>query len=115
MSTDEQADGENGDVHAEQSAAKRFADYPRRAKSGWRRWIPSWKLVTVLCLGFVGGVLGVATVAYALVEVPNPTRMAQAQSNVYYWADGGQMASTGVRSTARSLRSTRSPPRCRTL
>ncbi|MER5465665.1 transglycosylase domain-containing protein [Streptomyces sp. NPDC002668] len=95
MSTDEQADGENGDVHAERSAGKRFADYPRRAKSGWRRWIPSWKLVTVLCLGFVGGVLGVVTVAYALVEVPNPTRMAQAQSNVYYWADGRQMASTG--------------------
>ncbi|MFI9580801.1 transglycosylase domain-containing protein [Streptomyces sp. NPDC052236] len=70
-------------------------DYPRHNKYGWRRWVPSWKLVTGLCLGFVGSLMAAATIAYAMVEVPDPQKAAKAQNNVYYWDDGTQMAATG--------------------
>ncbi|MFF3243160.1 transglycosylase domain-containing protein [Streptomyces sp. NPDC002870] len=70
-------------------------DYPRHNKYGWRRWVPSWKLVTGLCLGFIGSLMAAATIAYAMVEVPDPNKTAKAQNNVYYWSDGSQMAATG--------------------
>ncbi|MGW1491426.1 transglycosylase domain-containing protein [Streptomyces sp. NPDC002402] len=70
-------------------------DYPRHNKYGWRRWVPSWKLVTGLTLGFVGSLMAAATIAYAMVEVPDPQLTAKAQNNVYLWADGSQMAATG--------------------
>ncbi|MFI6285664.1 transglycosylase domain-containing protein [Streptomyces sp. NPDC051018] len=74
---------------------KRLIDYPRRNKDGWRRWVPSWKLVTGLSLAFLGSLMGAATIAYAMVEVPDPNKTAEAQNNVYYWDDGTQMAATG--------------------
>ncbi|MGW3622773.1 transglycosylase domain-containing protein [Streptomyces sp. NPDC000880] len=74
---------------------KRMIDYPRHNKYGWRRWVPSWKLATGLCLGFVGSLMAAATIAYAMVDVPNPDKTAEAQNNVYYWADDSQMAATG--------------------
>ncbi|NUK01282.1 transglycosylase domain-containing protein [Streptomyces lunaelactis] len=74
---------------------KRIIDYPRHNKYGWRRWVPSWKLVTGLCLGFIGSLMAAATIAYAMVEVPDQDKTAKAQNNVYYWADGKPMAATG--------------------
>ncbi|MFE6767903.1 transglycosylase domain-containing protein [Streptomyces fimicarius] len=74
---------------------KRFIDYPRHGKYGFRRWVPSWKLVSGLCLGFLGVLMGVGGVSYALVSKPNINEAAQAQNNVYYWADGTQMVATG--------------------
>ncbi|MGW4034440.1 transglycosylase domain-containing protein [Streptomyces sp. NPDC004838] len=74
---------------------KRLIDYPRHNKDGWRRWVPSWKLATGLSLAFLGTLMGAATVAYAMVNVPDPKKAAEAQNNVYYWADGSQMAATG--------------------
>ncbi|MFH9752708.1 MULTISPECIES: transglycosylase domain-containing protein [Streptomyces] len=74
---------------------KRFIDYPRHGKYGFRRWVPSWKLVSGLCLGFLGVLMGVGGVSYALVSKPNINEAAEAQNNVYYWADGTQMVATG--------------------
>ncbi|WP_137229444.1 transglycosylase domain-containing protein [Streptomyces sp. BPSDS2] len=74
---------------------KRFIDYPRHGKYGFRRWVPSWKLVSGLCLGFLGVLMGVGGVSYALVSKPNINETAKAQNNVYYWADGTQMVATG--------------------
>jgi membrane peptidoglycan carboxypeptidase len=74
---------------------RRFIDYPRWGKDGWRRWMPSWKQVTGLCIAFVGALVGVSGVAYAMVEVPQENLAAKAQNNVYYWDDGKQMAATG--------------------
>ncbi|MER7045283.1 transglycosylase domain-containing protein [Streptomyces jumonjinensis] len=78
-----------------QPGRKRLIDYPRRGKYGWRRWMPSWKLVSGLCLGFFGALMTAATIAYAMVGVPDPDKMAEAENNVYYWDDGTQMAATG--------------------
>ncbi|GGP69811.1 transglycosylase domain-containing protein [Streptomyces melanogenes] len=74
---------------------KRFIDYPRFNKSGWRRWMPSWKLVSGLCLGFLGTLVIAIGIAYWMVSVPNVAQAAQAENNVYYWADGSQMVATG--------------------
>uniref|UniRef100_A0AAU1LU81 Penicillin-binding protein n=1 Tax=Streptomyces sp. NBC_00148 TaxID=2903626 RepID=A0AAU1LU81_9ACTN len=74
---------------------KRFIDYPRAGKYGFRRWVPSWKLVSGLCLGFLGLMMGAAGIAYALVVPPEVNKLATAQNNVYYWADNTQMVATG--------------------
>ncbi|MFG2308966.1 transglycosylase domain-containing protein [Streptomyces sp. NPDC048566] len=74
---------------------KRIVDYPRAGKYGAARWVPSWKLVTGLFLGFCGSLIAVAGVAYALVGVPDEAKTATAQNNVYYWADDTQMVATG--------------------
>ncbi|MFJ3584487.1 transglycosylase domain-containing protein [Streptomyces sp. NPDC090127] len=74
---------------------KRIIDYPRYDKYGWRRWVPSWKLVSGLCLAFLGVLMGAATIAYSQVAIPNVDEAATAQNNVYLWSDGSQMAATG--------------------
>ncbi|MGW3110789.1 transglycosylase domain-containing protein [Streptomyces sp. NPDC001091] len=74
----------------------RFIDYPRVGKYGWRRWVPSWRLVTGLGIGFAGSVVVMAGVGYALVGIPDENDAAESQNNVYYWADGTQMVATGT-------------------
>ncbi|MFF9196446.1 transglycosylase domain-containing protein [Streptomyces sp. NPDC014779] len=74
---------------------KRIIDYPRYGKYGWRRWMPSWKLVTGLFLAFVGGLMGAATIAYAWVDIPDTAISAKQQNNVFYWSDKSVMAATG--------------------
>ncbi|MFF0435057.1 transglycosylase domain-containing protein [Streptomyces sp. NPDC004327] len=74
---------------------KRFIDYPRYDKYGWRRWMPSWKLTTGLFLTFLGGLMGAASIAYAMVGIPNEALSAKQQNNVYYWSDGSVMAASG--------------------
>ncbi|EDY45867.1 transglycosylase domain-containing protein [Streptomyces sp. SPB074] len=76
-------------------AKKRFIDYPRAGKDGAWRWVPSWKLVTGLFVAFLGGLMGLAGLAYAMVEVPDEALSAKAQNNVYFWSDGSQMVATG--------------------
>ncbi len=57
--------------------------------------MPSWKLVSGLCIGFFGTMVAAAGIAYAMVGVPVVAETATAQNNVYYWADGSQMVATG--------------------
>ncbi|MFF4758802.1 transglycosylase domain-containing protein [Streptomyces sp. NPDC001292] len=84
-----------GRGRAAPSAKNRFVDYPRAGKDGWRRWMPSWKLVTGLFIGFVGSLVAVAGIGYAMVGVPDVAQTATAQNNVYLWSDGSPMVSTG--------------------
>ncbi|WP_418958037.1 transglycosylase domain-containing protein [Streptomyces tritici] len=88
-------DGGRGRGGGRPPGRKRMIDYPRYGKYGWRRWVPSWKLVSGLTLGFLGLLMGGATIAYSMVVVPNEDDGAKAQNNVYYWSDGTQMAATG--------------------
>ncbi|NKQ22978.1 transglycosylase domain-containing protein [Streptomyces galbus] len=74
---------------------KRLIDYPRYGKDGWRRWMPSWKLVSGLFLGFIGCLVAVAGIGYAMVGVPDIAKTAKAQNNVYFWSDGTEMVATG--------------------
>jgi membrane peptidoglycan carboxypeptidase len=92
-------DGPNGPGRGRGRAAapagKRLIDYPRAGKYGAARWLPSWKLVTGLFIGFIGSLVAVAGIGYAMVSVPNIAQTATAQNNVYYWGDGTQMVATG--------------------
>jgi len=70
--------------------------YPRPGRTGWRRWIPSWRQ-------WLGGVLASVglsglflVVAYAATDIPsNLNTYATQQDNVYFWSDGTPMARTG--------------------
>ncbi|MFJ9148710.1 transglycosylase domain-containing protein [Streptomyces sp. NPDC102270] len=84
-----------GRGRASDPGRKRLIDYPRAGKYGVARWVPSWKLVTGLFIGFIGSLVAVAGVGYALVSVPNVAETATAQNNVYYWSDNSEMVSTG--------------------
>jgi membrane peptidoglycan carboxypeptidase len=67
---------------------RRFVDYPRYGRAGWRRWVPSWKLVGgIATLGFATMVLAFFT-AYASTEIPDPDKLVDAQTTVVYFADG---------------------------
>lgn len=77
------------------SDKKRFIDYPRAGKYGVARWVPSWKLVAGLFVGFMGSLVAVAGIGYAMVNIPKPQDTALAQNNVFYWSNGKQMAATG--------------------
>ncbi|MFS4093979.1 transglycosylase domain-containing protein, partial [Streptomyces sp. AF1A] len=72
------------------------AKKPKRAKrTGWRRAIPTWRML----LGtFVMGVLlviGLFFLGYSLVKIPPANALATKQSNVYLYADGSQLAHDG--------------------
>ncbi|GAA0295279.1 transglycosylase domain-containing protein [Streptomyces polychromogenes] len=74
---------------------KRFIDYPRAGKAGWKRFVPSWKLVGGTVLGFFAFIIAGAGVGIAMVGTPDANKAAKAQNNVFQWADGTQMVATG--------------------
>lgn len=80
---------------------KRFIDYPRSDYRGLRRWVPSWRQVLGTAITFVGVIIGLVGIAYAMLDIPKANELALSQSNVYYWADGSQMVTTGGDGTNR--------------
>ncbi len=69
---------------------------PKRPKrTGWRRIIPTWRIV----LGtFIIGILlltGLFFLGYSMVKIPSANAAAMKQSNVYLYADGSQLARDG--------------------
>ncbi|MDT0453034.1 transglycosylase domain-containing protein [Streptomyces hesseae] len=101
--TPEQGLGGRGRRDGGRSGAKRLIDYPRAGKSGFRRWIPSWKLTAGLIVSFAGLIVGSVGVALAVVQVPSAQKAAVVQKNVYYWADGKQMVVAGGGSLNRQI------------
>ncbi|MEU2791851.1 transglycosylase domain-containing protein [Streptomyces sp. NPDC007100] len=70
--------------------------YPRPGRSGFRRWVPSWRQTLGLTGSFLGVLTGVLVIMYARTEIPaDLNAFATQQDNVYYWADGTEMARTG--------------------
>ncbi|MEU0697977.1 transglycosylase domain-containing protein [Streptomyces niveus] len=67
----------------------------RRRRTGWRRILPTWRMLLgafltcafILMAGFIGG--------YTLVKIPPANVAAVAQSNVYLYEDGSQLARDG--------------------
>ncbi|MFC4111128.1 transglycosylase domain-containing protein [Nonomuraea zeae] len=58
-------------------------------RSGWRRFVPSWKIVVAGCVVFAAGIFGMIMVAYANTEVPTVTQAeAVAQQSTIYYRDG---------------------------
>lgn len=74
---------------------RRLVDYPRRGRRGLRRWLPSWRH-WLGGLTFLVASLGcLFAFVYASVDIPDANAAARREANVYYWADGTQMVSTG--------------------
>jgi membrane peptidoglycan carboxypeptidase len=70
--------------------------YPRPGRTGWRRWIPSWRQSLGGAFSGVGLVFMFLVVAYAATDIPqNLNSYATQQDNVYFWSDGTPMARTG--------------------
>ncbi|MFJ4686084.1 transglycosylase domain-containing protein [Streptomyces sp. NPDC088789] len=67
----------------------------RPKRTGWRRLIPTWRIVLST---FVIGLLllgGLFFLGYSLVKIPPANALAMKQSNVYLYADGSQLARDG--------------------
>ncbi|WP_078556628.1 transglycosylase domain-containing protein [Streptomyces sp. PCS3-D2] len=67
----------------------------RRGRTGWRRLLPTWRMVlgAVLLLALLIG--GGLVAGYLLVDIPPANAAATAQSNVYLYSDGSQLARDG--------------------
>jgi membrane peptidoglycan carboxypeptidase len=70
---------------------KGLVDYPRAGRTGLRRWIPSWQLVTGLGLGGFIAMLGAITVVYATTDIPDPNANANYESTVISYSGGQEM------------------------
>ncbi|WP_225844460.1 transglycosylase domain-containing protein [Streptomyces sp. HPF1205] len=60
----------------------------RTGRTGWRRLLPTWRVVTGAVLGVLLVLIGGFFLGYALVSIPDPNAAAVAQNNVYLYADG---------------------------
>ncbi|MFD9222869.1 transglycosylase domain-containing protein [Streptomyces sp. NPDC060064] len=67
----------------------------RTGRTGWRRVIPTWRMVLgtflIVALLLIGGFLA----GYMLVDIPPANAAATGQSNVYFFKDGTQIARDG--------------------
>ncbi|MFE1315784.1 transglycosylase domain-containing protein [Streptomyces sp. NPDC058755] len=69
---------------------------PKRPKrTGWRRIIPTWRMVLSTFVIGVLLVIGLFFLGYSLVKIPPANALATKQSNVYLYADGSQLARDG--------------------
>ncbi|MEU5805777.1 transglycosylase domain-containing protein [Streptomyces sp. NPDC047718] len=83
------------DASRRQPARQHPAPEPKRPRTGWRRLIPTWRVVlgcVLLLLLLLGGAL---IAGYLLVDIPPANAAATAQSNVYLYSDGSQLAHDG--------------------
>ncbi len=65
-----------------------MVNYPRRNKTGVRRWIPSFR--QFLALGLLGAITSLGLFAYAVrsTTIPTPNEVSQAQTTIIYYDDG---------------------------
>ncbi|WP_328771276.1 transglycosylase domain-containing protein [Streptomyces sp. NBC_00286] len=67
---------------------------PRR-RTGWRRLLPTWRMVLSTFVGALLLLIGLFALGYFLVEIPEANAAATKQSNVYLYADGSRLARDG--------------------
>jgi membrane peptidoglycan carboxypeptidase len=71
--------------------ARGLIDYPRRGRSGWRRWVPSWKLVAGVCTAGLVFLTIAFMVAYAQITVPAPDARTLAQTTIISYSNGNEI------------------------
>jgi membrane peptidoglycan carboxypeptidase len=67
----------------------------RPKRKGWRRLFPTWRILLSGLVLLVLIVIGGFVVGYQYVDIPAANAAATAQSNVYLYADGTQIARDG--------------------
>ncbi|SDK67518.1 transglycosylase domain-containing protein [Streptomyces indicus] len=87
--------GPEGQAESAETAKSAKGRKQRRKRTGWRRIIPTWRMVLgtflLVCL-LLGGAL---VAGYLIVDIPPANSAATAQTNVYLYADGKQLARDG--------------------
>ncbi|WP_411091577.1 transglycosylase domain-containing protein [Streptomyces sp. 049-1] len=79
-----------------QAAGDGDAKKPKRPKrTGWRRLIPTWRIVLSTCVIGLLLLVGGFFLGYHLVQIPAANAAATKQSNVYLYADGSVLARDG--------------------
>jgi membrane peptidoglycan carboxypeptidase len=78
------------------SGYRRLVDYPRWGRRGWRAFVPSWRLVTGLCVTAFLGLVTLVLVVYALVKVPDLNNLSLPTATVYEYADGTPFYTAGL-------------------
>ncbi|MER7225220.1 transglycosylase domain-containing protein [Streptomyces rubradiris] len=87
------ADGDgDGPTGKKAKNAKNAKKGKRPKRTGWRRLVPTWRMVLGTCFGFVLLIIGVLFVGYSLVKIPPANAFATKQANIYLYADGSQIA-----------------------
>ncbi|MFG3304152.1 transglycosylase domain-containing protein [Streptomyces wuyuanensis] len=76
-------------------AAKSRPGRTRPRRTGLRRAVPTWRTVLGVSLLFAVVLLGGFVAGYLLVDIPPANSAATAQSNVYLYKDGTQIARDG--------------------
>ncbi|WP_432133243.1 MULTISPECIES: transglycosylase domain-containing protein [unclassified Streptomyces] len=69
------------------------AKRPRR--TGWRRLIPTWRMVLATFVVGVALLAGLFFLGYSMVKIPPANALATKQSNLYLYADGTEIARDG--------------------
>ncbi|MFG2843321.1 transglycosylase domain-containing protein [Kitasatospora sp. NPDC048296] len=92
---------QGGEAEEEKPGRRRWRplrriDYPRRGRRGVRRWLPSWRQLLLVSGTGAVALTGLAAWFYTTTRVPEDLNaFATQQNNVYYWADGTEMARIG--------------------
>ena len=63
-------------------------DYPRNGKTGFGRWVPSFKLFLGLVAAGIIGLFTMIALAVVFTPIPEPHDVARAERNIVYWNDG---------------------------
>ncbi|MGW5196265.1 transglycosylase domain-containing protein [Streptomyces spiralis] len=75
------------------------SDQPQQSKrtkrTGWRRLVPTWRMVLGGFLTVVLLVIGAFFLGYSLVKIPPANALAMKQANVYLYEDGTEIARDG--------------------
>lgn len=79
----------------ESVATKSKKSGKKRRRTGWRRLLPTWRMVLGGVLLIVLLISGALVAGYLLVSIPAPNKAAAAQTNVFLYADGSQIARDG--------------------
>lgn len=95
LTADAAAPAEQGTPAAGGKGAGKQKKPKRPKRTGWRRAIPTWRMVLggilLIALVLIGGFIA----GYQLVDIPPANASATAQSNVYLYKDGGVIARDG--------------------
>ncbi|NRQ32708.1 penicillin-binding protein [Nonomuraea sp. NN258] len=76
---------------------------PKKTRGGWRRFVPSWKIVVAGFVVLAAGLFGMVMVAYSLTPLPDEDSAqaaAVAQQSIIYYNDGKtEIARLGTKRT----------------
>ncbi|MFM9610946.1 transglycosylase domain-containing protein [Streptomyces niveiscabiei] len=67
----------------------------RPKRTGWRRIIPTWRIVLGTFIVGVLALVGLFYLGYSMVKIPPANALATKQSNLYLYADGTEIARDG--------------------